>query len=333
MGDGLGVFFQGLIQFRGHSRGAFLQRRGGETRVGGDQEGVTAADLVSQRELDPSEMGDARFDVEEVVIPGGGVVSEVAFDNGEDHAPFLQLEEGMAEFPEKLVADDLEDVEVAGVIDVVPHGDIAVGHADLVLEHGAKVPKMGVSEHPKAFGTAGAPARGNPLTSPMEPPKTGILVAEEKEVILLRVEGKGTHLTSHLFKRYVHQCLSENRRQFHVDLSQCSYMDSTFLGMMAGIGIKLKERSFPAMKLVNINDRVRGMFEALGIDHLFELVQRAATSGEFKEVEGYANNVEGKARDMLEAHEKLVEVSTSNEAKFRDVIALLREEVRKTGGA
>ncbi len=167
----------------------------------------------------------------------------------------------------------------------------------------------------------------------MDKANSGILVAEEKEVILLRVDGKGTHLTSHLFKRYVLQCLTENRKHFHVDLSQCSYMDSTFLGMMAGIGIKMKQQSLPAIKLVNINDRVRGMFESLGIDHLFEMIQQANVAANFSEVQGGGDSKDGKTREMLEAHEKLVEVSKANEAKFRDVIALLREEVRKTGGS
>ena len=160
----------------------------------------------------------------------------------------------------------------------------------------------------------------------MSEERSGIQVGEQGGVILVRIEGKGTHLNSHLLKQYFLQCLNENHRFFKIDLSNCTYMDSTFLGMLAGIGIKVKERSFSPIKLINAIERVRSMFESLGIDSLFEIIQKDHSSAPLNHLQGAEINEETRSREMLEAHEKLVEISPSNEAKFRDVIGLLRKK-------
>jgi anti-sigma B factor antagonist len=158
---------------------------------------------------------------------------------------------------------------------------------------------------------------------------SGIQAGEENGVVIVRVAGKGTHLNSHFMKKYLNYCLEQKRRDFELDLSQCTYMDSTFLGTLAGFGSKIKERGFPPMKLANATDRVRGMIEGLGIGILFEMVQKEIPSAELENLQGGKVSTDIKSREMLEAHENLVKVSHENEAKFRDVISLLREEVAK----
>jgi anti-anti-sigma factor len=162
---------------------------------------------------------------------------------------------------------------------------------------------------------------------------SGIQVGQDGDVILVRVEGKGTHLNSHLFKQYLLQCLDEKRRLFQIDLSQCTYMDSTFLGMLAGFGIKMEQRSLPKIKLLNVTERVKGMIKGLGIDQLFQFAQEERKVPVLNELQGRNLSKEAKSREMLEAHEKLVQVAPSNDAKFRDVITLLRQEVKKSGAA
>jgi anti-sigma B factor antagonist len=158
---------------------------------------------------------------------------------------------------------------------------------------------------------------------------SGIQAGQENGIVIVRVVGKGTHQNSHFLKKYLHQCLQSNHKNFELELDQCTYMDSTFLGTLAGFGSKLKEKSLPLMKIVNATDRVRGMIEGLGISILFELIQRNAPTQDLKDLQGGKISVDVKSSEMLEAHETLVKVSHENEAKFRDVISLLKDEVAK----
>ncbi|MBI4026839.1 MAG: STAS domain-containing protein [Verrucomicrobia bacterium] len=162
-----------------------------------------------------------------------------------------------------------------------------------------------------------------------EESSSGIQVGEQDEKTLLRVDGKGTHANSHLLKQYVLQCLGEKRHIFEVDLSRCAYMDSTFLGTLAGLGVKMKERSLPPIRLLNVSERIRGMLEGLGIDHLFELDGENTLERPMTDLGGGELDKAARSREMLEAHEKLAAISPANEIKFHDVIALLREKVRK----
>lgn len=160
---------------------------------------------------------------------------------------------------------------------------------------------------------------------------SGIQAGEINGIIKLRVVGKGTHQNSSFLKKYLLHCLSKKQQNFELELSQCTYMDSTFLGTLAGFGSKLKEQTLPPMKLVNPTDRVKGMIEGLGIGILFDMVQRAEETppGELNALKKENVSIDTKSKEMLEAHENLVKVSKDNEAKFRDVISLLREEVSK----
>jgi anti-sigma B factor antagonist len=160
---------------------------------------------------------------------------------------------------------------------------------------------------------------------------SGIQVGPDGDVILVQVEGKGTHLNSHLLKQYLLQCLEKKRRLFQIDLSRCTYMDSTFLGMLAGLGIKTEQRSLPKIKLLNPTERIKGMLESLGIDQLFQFCDEERKASPLSQLQGKEISKEEKSREILESHEKLVQAAPSNEAKFRDVITLLRQEVKKTG--
>ncbi len=155
---------------------------------------------------------------------------------------------------------------------------------------------------------------------------SGIQIGELSGIVLIRIEGKGTHLNSHLLKKYLLNCLEENRCHFQIDLSCCNYMDSTFLGMLTGLGSKIKERSLPTIKLINASERIIEMLENLGVYPFFEIVKSESVIGSFKKLQGSSLGKDDKSREMLEAHENLVSISQANEAKFRDVVALLREK-------
>ncbi len=163
----------------------------------------------------------------------------------------------------------------------------------------------------------------------MSEENSGIQAGEHGGVVFVRVDGKGTHLNSHLLKQYLLRCLDRSSRDFQADLSRCNYMDSTFMGMLAGIAGKIKERSLPPMKLVNPTERVREMLECLGIDHLFQMVHEKRSTEPLAQLSGPGINKEARSQEMLQAHEKLVEIAPANEARFRDVITLLREKTQK----
>jgi len=144
---------------------------------------------------------------------------------------------------------------------------------------------------------------------------------------ILRVTGRGTHLNSPLLRRYARQAI-EQKLALLFDLGGCTYMDSTFLGMLAGLAMRCRESGRPRIRVLAANPRVREMMEDLGIDRFFDFDLRATPAAEeMRPLEGPAPSGPEKAREVLEAHRALTAAAPDNAIKFRDVIALIEEEL------
>ena len=91
-------------------------------------------DAIGEIEADALGFGEPKVDGEEVVVAGGGFVLEVGFDDGKGDLALLPLEKSGAEVTEEFAAGGFEEVEVAGVVEVVADGAFGVGDAMGVLK-------------------------------------------------------------------------------------------------------------------------------------------------------------------------------------------------------
>ena len=49
-----------------------------------------------------------------------------------------------------------------------------------------------------------------------------------------------------------------------IDVGECSYMDSTFLGTLTGMALRTRERNLPPIQLVNLHQRIKANFDPTG---------------------------------------------------------------------
>ncbi len=158
---------------------------------------------------------------------------------------------------------------------------------------------------------------------------------ESTPAVWIRVEGKGTFENSAGLKAFSEQMMEGGRRQFVVDLKNCPAMDSTFMGTLAGIAVRLRDRGEGLLWVLNRNERNSELLEGLGLHMLFA---DSEPPPPLVIVDGGANGeitVAAKAdrtatRDvMIQAHETCVKVNPANEAKFKDVLEHLKESARR----
>lgn len=123
-------------------------------------------------------------------------------------------------------------------------------------------------------------------------------------------------------------------RDFVVDLRDCEQMDSTFMGTLAGVALRLRELGQGAMRAVNVNERNLGLLSSLGLDQLFQVealasgAESAPAASQLKEaVPSEPLDPSEQKEAVLEAHEALVEADSANAVKFRDVLEFLRQEL------
>ena len=72
-------------------------------------------------------------------------------------------------------------------------------------------------------------------------PPTHILVGNIGRVFWMRVDGRGTFQNSVQAKKAMQKVIRQGMRSLVVDLERCPMMDSTFLGMLTGTALDLRE--------------------------------------------------------------------------------------------
>lgn len=157
-----------------------------------------------------------------------------------------------------------------------------------------------------------------------------ILVGTALKTVWVRVEGKGTFLNSTGLKEFAREMTNRGFREFVVDLQLCPVMDSTFMGTLAGIALRLRELGQGQLRVINLNDRNRDLLANLGLDQLFTIDQRVpplAEQAAQQPLDGIAPDRAAQARTMLEAHEACIEANPENAAKFKDVLEYLKQDL------
>jgi anti-sigma B factor antagonist len=125
-------------------------------------------------------------------------------------------------------------------------------------------------------------------------------------------------------------------RRFLLDLTECQLMDSTFLGVLAGLGLRFSEETgpppLPTIELLNPSERVSGLLENLGVAPLFRIANGAAiATGDLRPIslEPCHPDRGEHQRTALAAHQLLIQLDPKNGAKFKDVCKFLEEDLRK----
>jgi len=161
-----------------------------------------------------------------------------------------------------------------------------------------------------------------------------VLVGEQFACI--RVIGRANFTSSVDFRALVDELRLKGCNCFVLDLSECVLMDSTFLGVLAGLGLKLSSgnggQARRGVELFNPSPRITELLETLGVIHLFKITQGNFTApAPAQPLEHTPANPskEEVTRNCLEAHQTLIDLSPANAARFKDVAQFLAEGVKK----
>ena len=115
-----------------------------------------------------------------------------------------------------------------------------------------------------------------------------------------------------------------------IDLSECDYMDSTFLGLIVGIAKRLKKDSSRKIALVGASPTCIGLLKTIGVLGLVEIVP---TVRDFpSSLERMGRGATATAQFLLDTHEELSSLSDENRAKFSALSSILRESIKGQGG-
>jgi anti-sigma B factor antagonist len=164
--------------------------------------------------------------------------------------------------------------------------------------------------------------------------ESSIQVGVNGPAVWVRVEGKGSFLNSGNFKEFAREMVDRGYREFVVDLAHCVMMDSTFMGTLAGVALRLKELGRGHLHVVHCGERSRELLFGLGLDQLLDVQENGEVTPDCKQLkecdargESADKRKQEQARIMLEAHEALCRAVPENLTRFKDVLDYLKEDL------
>ncbi|HUA38626.1 MAG TPA: STAS domain-containing protein [Candidatus Sulfopaludibacter sp.] len=161
-----------------------------------------------------------------------------------------------------------------------------------------------------------------------------MLVLACKDFVCVKIAGRANFTYGPDFKTLLTELVRKGYRHFIIDLSECALMDSTFLGILAGFGLKLNQSSGQnnhGVELLNPNSRITDLLENLGALHLFKVstgTLQLPGDVQMRTPESASPTRQQMTRTCLEAHQSLMEANPDNVLRFKDVTRFLAEDLK-----
>lgn len=158
-----------------------------------------------------------------------------------------------------------------------------------------------------------------------------IKVAQKGETVFIKICSSGTVDNSFQLKEFLRHLMAKGFKDFVLCLEDCPYMDSTFLGVIVGISLRLKENFGSKLKLTGINKYNLNLIKALEVIHLFDASpKKTSFTAKRKTLEKKKDvSILQKAQHIKKAHYNLMKVSPVCQMQFIDIQELLSKEIKE----
>ena len=147
----------------------------------------------------------------------------------------------------------------------------------------------------------------------------------------LRLQGRCTMAESPAAHEFADRTMREAGGALYVDVSDCTYLDSTFLGSLLDLHRRHGKCNPTKMTLVATPDARKKLFEATHLHKVFNFADSApGPIDAWVDLPCLANRAPGEmAKHVMECHKRLAEVDGPNQASFAAVAQQLERELSK----
>jgi anti-sigma B factor antagonist len=150
-------------------------------------------------------------------------------------------------------------------------------------------------------------------------------VHDTPERCFIRVSDKASYLNCSPVRDFILNRLESGKTNFVVDFDQCKSIDSTFLGILVSLAIKVK--SSGSLTLLNLRDRNLETVRNLGI-HKIAIVSTESfvELDEAMAIDESTADAKASTRLIYEAHKSLMDLNQKNQKLFCDVVKFLEQK-------
>jgi anti-anti-sigma factor len=162
----------------------------------------------------------------------------------------------------------------------------------------------------------------------MKKPATGHieLAACDGTTMFVRVIGQGSAANCSFFRDLADSLLERGYNRFVVDLSQCEWIDSTFMGALVGLTLAMQPGVEPAtIQIVNAQGTVIRALDHLGLRSILNIVKLPVRPpiGTFERIAPRVLEADERVKMIRKAHEHLCAVTEENRSRFAPFLEAL----------
>ena len=156
-----------------------------------------------------------------------------------------------------------------------------------------------------------------------------LLIAHNKDSFEIKVSGRANFEYGVPLRTFAQSLEQQNIKNLSINLADCLGMDSTFMGVLTMLALKLK-RANTTIEILNISEQNHELLHALGIHKLFTFTDKTAqTELAPVEIKRAPNKQLDTAKTVFEAHDTLMQADKENIKKFEQVTKFAREDAER----
>lgn len=155
-------------------------------------------------------------------------------------------------------------------------------------------------------------------------------IARNATMVYVRAEGLANMKTAPLLNAFLARARDEGVRSTYIDLSGCTGMDSTFMGLLVGQADSFREAG-GRLAVVKPNELCLRLLRMLGVDEVVTVVAEVEVpSAEYVDIQGDGPVDQATRTDLVrEAHLHLSSLNEENKAKFGAFLSALDADLAK----
>jgi len=149
--------------------------------------------------------------------------------------------------------------------------------------------------------------------------------------VFIRVIGRGSFKVSATLKQFIAEVSEDHpTTTVIVDMAECIGLDSTFMGVLAGLSGRLQQKN-QMLELINLSEKNKRLLTTLGVDQVLSYYSdehgHTAPDQSAQSLPTEPATKKEMAETALQAHEELVQLCEENRPRFKRVIEYLKADV------
>lgn len=160
------------------------------------------------------------------------------------------------------------------------------------------------------------------------------MVNTDEDPVILKINGCSNYLNCKPVADFFDRSMQQGKRNFVIDFGNCTATDSTFLGILTGTALQLRELNpSGSMVFIRLNKRNLEVIRNLGLHRLVKVGSGVSLPsldpGQSKKItrDTPSEDQRATAKMILKAHQNLVQFEEGNRDKFQDVISFLKKQL------